>query len=214
MNPRVAALSMFALLLATGANAQTWESPDGFLSVTPPDPAQFEAMPAPPPPFLCLWVSRDGSMKFGIVKLEVPAGVELIQSSVEEGLSQEVGGGPATRLPTKVVSGHNVWKMAARGPSAEITQAIVRHDRAVYKLMAATVGGPPDAAAVDRFVDSLAIRPAAAPAPPIPPPSGPAREPGEGADLHALSKRIGGLAALLGIGLVIFLVLRGKQAKA
>ena len=82
--------SLFVLLLPTVANAETWTSPDGFLSVTPPDATQFQTMPTPPPPFVGLWLSNDESIKFGVMKTEIPPSIKLIQSSAEEGLAEEL----------------------------------------------------------------------------------------------------------------------------
>ena len=153
---RVIAITVFVLALPAHANSQTWTSPDGFLSITPPDANEFQPMLTPPPPFVGLWVSNDETMKFGVMKTQIPPNIKLIQSSAEEGLAEEIGG-EVTRLPTKQVSGHEVWKMTAKGASVEITQAMIRHDGALYKLMAVTVGGTPDAVAVNRFIDSLSI---------------------------------------------------------
>lgn len=202
---------VIGLLLPALADAQTWTSPDGFLTVTPPDDKKFRALPMPPPPLIGLWISEDESMRFGVVKMQIPPDVKLIQSSVEEGLAEEIGG-EIERLPTVIVSGHEVWKMTATAESAEITQATVRHKDAFYKVMAATVGSEPDSAAVTRFVDSLSIR--------QPSQDGTSEanqskaEPGPDAariDLHNVSKAIGGAGALLGIAVAIYLVARSRS---
>lgn len=201
---RVLAITVFVLALPALANSQTWTSPDGFLSITPPDANEFQSMPTPPSPFVGLWVSNDETMKFGVMKTQIPPSIKLIQSSAEEGLAEEIGG-EVTRLPTKQVSGHEVWNMAAKDASVEITQAMIRHDGALYKLMAVTVGGNPDAVAVNRFIDSLSI---VQPSPTIAETSKqsdtqPVQDLGGGVDLHNLSKAIGGAGALLGIGLLV-----------
>ncbi len=214
MHRRVLAAAFFVLALPVLANGQTWTSPDGFLSVTPPDATLFQVMPAPPPPFVGLWVSNDETMKFGVIQTDFPLGKKLIQSSVEEGLAEELGG-DVTRLPTKQVSGHEVWNMTAKGPVGELTQAIVRHEGVVYKLMALTLGNKPDATAINRFIDSLTI---SVPLPSMtqasnPPDTQPVQAPGGGDDLHRLSKAIGGAGALLGIGALVYLILRGKTKR-
>lgn len=212
MSIRFITITALVLALPSLANSQTWTSPDGFLSITPPDSNDFQPMPSPPSPFIGLWVSSDETMKFGVMKIQVPSNVKLIQSSVEEGLAEEIGG-EVTRLPTKQVSGHEVWNMTAKGASVEITQSMVRHDGALYKLMAATVGGKPDAVAVNRFISSLSI---------VKPPetnTEPSRQSGGqsvqdlsgGFDLHRLSKIIGGAGALLVIGLLIYFLTCGKN---
>lgn len=146
------------------------------------------------------------------MKTEIPIHIKIKQSSAEEGLAEEIGG-KVTRLPTKQVAGYEVWQMKAKGASAEITQAIVRHDGTIYKIMAATVGQNPDEQTIDQFIGSLVI---SQPARTVPP--GTATSPGEsnadldgGLDSHNLSKSIGGFAALLGIGLLIYFVTRGKN---
>lgn len=209
---RVFAISVFMLALPTVANSQTWTSPDGFLSITPPDANEFRSMPTPPPPFVGLWVSNDETIKFGIMKTQIPPDIKLTQSSVEEGLAEEIGG-QVTRLPTKQISGHEVWNMTAKGTSAEITQAIIRHDGEVYKLMAVTVGGNLDAVAVSRFIDSLSIaQPSSTNVETTRPTDGqPVQDLGDGVDFHHLSKKIGGAGVLLGIGLLVYLLNRGKK---
>jgi len=209
MNFRVLSISLFILAFSAVANAQTWTSPDGFLSVTPPDATQFQAIP-PEEPFVASWVSNDDSMKLGVLQVEIPPGVNLNQSAVEEGFAKEVGG-PATRLPTKRVSGHEVWHMTAKGPAAEVTQSLIHHDDTLSKLIAVTFGDNPDAESINRFFDSLSIAQPASPPLSGQPHRNPAKENGGGLDLHSLSKSIGGFGALLGIGLLVYLVTRGKK---
>lgn len=209
MHIRVLATFVFALALPAIAGAQTWTSPDGFLSITPPDANEFQAMPIPPPPFVGLWISNDETMKFGLMQTQIPPNIKLMQSSVEEGLENETGG-TVTRFPTKKVAGHEVWTMTAKNESVEITQAILRHDNTVYKLMAVTVGDKPDSAAVNRFLDSLSIM---QPAPSMKEQPAPqtVQDLSVGMDLHNLSKKIGGASLLLGIGLVAYFLMRGKK---
>ncbi|MCU0715011.1 MAG: hypothetical protein MUD03_02675 [Pirellula sp.] len=209
---KVVTLAIFTMVLPLVGNAQTWTSPDGFLSITTPNAKDFQAVPTPPPPFLALWVSNDQRMKFGVMKLQIPPNVKLIQSSAEEGLAEEIGG-KVTRLPTKQLSGHDVWNMTAKSASAEITQAMVRHDGALYKLMAATVGGDSDQVAVSQFIDSLAIQqPSSMVSEPMTQLGNqPANDVGETVDMHNLSKTIGGASALLIAGLLVYLLIRGKK---
>jgi hypothetical protein len=214
MHIRLLAISVFVLALPALANAQTWTSPDGFLSLAPPDANEFQAVPMPPPPFVGLWVSHDETMKFGIMKTQIPPNIKLIQSSAEEGLAEEIGG-EVTRLPTKEVSGHEVWNMKAKGASVEITQAIIRHDDAIYKLMAVTLGVNPDAVAVNHFIDSLSI---VQPSPTIEQSSKqsvarPVQNLGGGVDRHSLSNVIGGTGAVLGIGLLVYVLMRSKRSR-
>ncbi len=208
---RVLAITFFMFAFPAIANSQTWTSPDGFLSITPPDATVFQPIPTPPSPFVGLWVSNDETMKFGVLKTEIPPSIKLIQSSAEEGLAKEINA-EVIRLPTKQVSGHEIWNMTAKGASVEITQAMIRHDSALYKLMAVTVGGKHDAVAVNRFIDSLSI---VLPAPTTPESSAqsgahPVQDL-SGGDVDNLSKSIGGAGALLGIGLMVYFLTRGKK---
>ena len=211
---RIFAIAVLVLSLPGFAKSQTWTTPDGFLSITPPNENEFQAMPTPPAPFVGLWVSNDETMKFGVMKTQIPPNINLIQSSAEDGLAEEIGG-DVTRLPTMRVAGYEVWKMTAKGPSAEITQAMVRHDGSLYKLMAVTVGGNPDAVAVNRFIDSLSlVQPSSAAEEPSRATNAqPVQDLGGGVDLHSLSKTIGGAGALLGIGLLVYFLTRGKNKR-
>lgn len=219
------ALAVVAIFTFSGlAHAQTWTTSDGFLSVTEPNSETFVAVPDPPEPFIALWISRDESTRLCVTKTEIPANIELVQSSVEEGLAEEIGG-EATRLPTRQVAGYEVWNMKVKGNGAEITQAVLRHDGTVYKIMAASVGPNPDEPTIEQFIDSLVINdaaktpePMAATTPGAPNPltteNTPKKNLGSGIDLHNLSKKIGGFAVLLVIGLLIYLVTRGKNKPA
>jgi hypothetical protein len=67
-----------------------------------------------------------------------------------------------TRLPTRQVAGYDVWQMKAVAGESEITQAIVKIDSTVYKLMAFSSAPAANDAAIQRFLASLAIAPAPA----------------------------------------------------
>jgi hypothetical protein len=227
---RTMTTSVLMIALPALVTAQTWTSADGFLSITPPDASTFQAMPTPPPPFIGLWVSNDESMKFGVMKTQVPRNIELVQSSAEQGLAEEIGG-KVTRLPTREVSGYEVWNMKAQGPSIVITQALVRRDGALYKVLAATVGGAADDLLVNRFINSLSIVEQTDTRPSYQSAAERseralrdrraeraeraqrAQQLGGGIDLHSLSKTIGGAGALIAIGLVIYMVMRGKESR-
>lgn len=103
--------------------------------------------------------------------------------------------------------------MKANAKSAELFQAIVRHDGTIYKIMAATVGPNPDKQTIDQFIGSLEFsRPARMTTPGISTSPGKSNTDVDGGlDPNELSKSIGGFAALLGIGLLIYFVTRGKN---
>jgi len=198
------ATSLLFLGLSPVATAQTWTSPDGFLTVASPDPTRFQKVPSPPAPFIGLWVSEDETVRFGVVKMEIPPGIKLLQSSAEEGLEEEMGVS-VTRLPTKRISGHEVWIMSAKGESADITQSMIQNDAAIYKLMAITVSGSPDEGAVASFIDSLSINQSPSQAPSQ-------RSDDSGIDTHNLSKRVASGAFIL-LAIAIYLRMRKRKAK-
>jgi hypothetical protein len=204
--------SLLVLTLPALSHAQTWTTPDGFLSITPPDATLFQAIPAPPASFIGLWVSNDESMRFGVMKMQIPPTIKLTQSAAEEGLAEAIGG-EVKRLPSRKVSGHEVWIMTAKGPSVAITQALVGHDGTFYKVMAATVGGAVDNESVNRFISSLAIAEQLDAEPSKQSAAQPVQDIGGGVDLHNLSKTVGGAAALFGIGLLIYLIIRSKSSR-
>ena len=212
MHIRTFATSLLVLTLPALSHAQTWTTPDGFLSITPPDSTAFQAIPTPPAPFIGLWVSNDESMRFGVMKMQIPPTIKPTQSAVEEGLAEEIGG-EVKRLPSRKVSGHEVWTMTAKGPSVDITQALVGHDGTFYKVMAATVGGAVDNESVNRFISSLAIAEQLDAEPSKQSAAQPVQDLGGGVDLHNLSKTVGGAAALLGIGLLVYLIIRSKSSR-
>ncbi|MEM8671390.1 MAG: hypothetical protein AAGG48_27970 [Planctomycetota bacterium] len=105
--------------------------------------------------------------------------------------------------------------MTGKGDAIEITQSMIRSEDQFYKLMAVKVGGELDPVIVNRFMDSLAIR---RPAPSSAGNLGQARSTsggasGSGIDLHELSKKVGGAGAMLGIGLIVYLISRGKKQR-
>ena len=106
--------------------------------------------------------------------------------------------------------------MAAKGPSVEMTQAMFRHDGILYKVMA--VGSDDAANSIKQFIDSLSINTAELDSheskqPSVQPDTPAVQDLGGGIDVHDLSKNIGGAGALLALGLLAFIVLRGKRRK-
>jgi len=206
-------LGLLRVLVLLGAlqslvNAQSWTTPDGFLSLTPPAEKTFQALPNLPPQFHVLWISQDQSTKLGVMQVQLPSPQKLIQAAMEEGLADEIGG-KVTRLPTRIVAGHEVLAMTAMGPQFACTQAIIQDQNQLYKVMAITIGTAADQQAVDQFIGSIAIsKPAAPPAavPPTPPKDGKL-------DLHQISKTAGGVGLILGIGLVVYFAMRRKPSQ-
>ncbi len=185
--------------------AETWTSADGVLSVESPDAARFHVLATPPAPFLIIWESDDEETMLGIAQADLPGGMSLIQDAMEEGYSKEVGA-PVRRLPSKQLSGHEVWTMAANAPIGNVTQSIVRHDAVVYKLMVVTQPDSPDFGTINRFLDSLTITPPPGEADPA------TSNPGGGADIYKLAGQVGAVGVVLGMGLVIYRVFIRKKS--
>lgn len=205
MNCHAWVISLLMSLLPALATAETWTSPDGLVTVTALDAAQFVTISELPPGFVALWISHDESMKFAILRIELPPHTpRLIQSSVEEGLAEEAGG-QVVRLPARTVSGHEVWNMKATGPTGEITQAFARHGDVIYKLMAVTPSGGATPA-VQQFMDSLAFT---EPDVLVPNPSPRQDRPPD--PVNDLSRKIGGFGGMLAIALILYFVLKGKK---
>lgn len=208
--------------------AQQWTSSDGVISVTTPDSEKFQMLPEPPPTFLVFWISHDESIRLGVMKSAVPPNVQLIQSVIQDGLAEELKG-TVVRLPTAVIAGREIWKMRGKNDAAEITQAIVRHEKAVYKVMAVNTSPNTASPDIDRFIESIAIEGQSAvpiaPSPPTPgaktrspatlspvptsPATTPTTEKPPRFDLHNLSKLIGSVSVIvLVVGVVLYILFR------
>jgi hypothetical protein len=199
---------VLAALIMMGSScawAETWTSPDGILSVESPDAARFHSLATPPVPFLIIWKSDDEETMMGIVQADLPGGMQLVQDAMEDGYSKEVGA-PVRRLPTKQVSGQEVWTMTANAPVGDVTQSVVRHNDVVYKLMVVTQPDSSDFGNINRFLNSLTITPAPSEASPA------TTNPGEDVDVNKLLGQVGAFAVFLGIGLVIYQVFIRKKA--
>ena len=204
-------IAVFMLIFAwpTAAVAQTWTTPDGFLSVTSPEEDGCFMANTPPEPFLVLWGSPDEITILGVMQMQIPPKIMLKQSSVEKGLAEEMQG-EVTRLPDRRISGYEVWLMKCSSPVGEVTQAIVRKDGTLYKLIALTSADQPETEIVNNFIDSLTISDPGA--------DNAIRELGDDnvqaddrvrttIDIHDLSAKIGGFGVLLliGIGAIILI---------
>jgi hypothetical protein len=147
----------------------------------------------------------DEETMMGIVQADLPGGMQLVQDAMEDGYSKEVGA-PVRRLPTKQVSGQEVWTMTANAPVGDVTQSVVRHNDVVYKLMVVTQPDSSDFGNINRFLNSLTITPAPSEASPA------TTNPGEDVDVNKLLGQVGAFAVFLGIGLVIYQVFIRKKA--
>lgn len=161
----VVALFLFVGIRST-AVAETWTTPDGFLSVEVPDSKHFQALPSPLPPILMGWISQDETLRLAVLSIPIlhnaSSSAKLIQSETEAGLSRELGV-PVSRLPTRTVAGYEVWSMTAKSAVGEVRQAIIRGRGTAYKLMAFGTDASPDNSEITRFMDSLVIHQPAEP---------------------------------------------------
>ncbi len=201
-------------MAAGKASGADWVSPDGAIAVAAPDPAKFKLIDNPPDPFLVLWVSKDQSLRLGVMKGTIPANIKLDRSSVEQGMAKEVNG-RITSSSIKVKDGYEIWHMAARGSiqgkNGHFAQAVVQCGAGAYKVMAITVGnGPTDDATINAFLNSIQIK--------LPNSNPPTAQPANselshegGVDLHNLSKRLGGLGLLVLIVLFVWIAIRRKR---
>lgn len=215
--PRSSVIITFATAFSvTAALGDEWTSPDGVIVVTAPDAADFQRVDDPPEPFIALWLSKDETLRLGVMKIAIPSSVKLIRSSTEEGLAEEVGG-TVTASSSAVKNGHEIWTMTAKGSAQginlQITQALAHYNGSLYKVMAAAVGdGPTDDTTINAFVNSIEITPPNLNGGSAPVANNDQRF-NDGIDLHNLSKKIGGVGALLLIGLIVWLVARRGKPK-
>jgi hypothetical protein len=159
-------LLLTLLVIALGgatAWGEEWRSADGAVAVAVPDPARFipMEMAAVPADVLGGWVSTDETLRLVVVKMSIPPNVNLIRKEADQGLAKELDG-PILASTTEVRNGHEIWIMTAKGThqgtKMQVTQAIAPAKETVYKVFAATSGGgPPDAAAIDAFINSFQI---------------------------------------------------------
>lgn len=205
-SPGLAMLLVLALPLS--AAAEKWTSSDGFLSVNVPDSKRFQAVEQAP--FLALWLSDDGSTRLAVLKMEIPQDARLRQTDMEEGLAKEIRG-TVTRLPTRQLSGHEVWNMSVQSPPAEITQAVVRHDGTVYKVMTVVTGNNADRASIEEFIASITLVQTPGPPQTNENGSGTHQKPHGGMGVNEISGRIGALGVFLLIGIGIYCYSSGKK---
>lgn len=204
----------FFVLAAASLGASEWTTSDGQASVRIPDETRFVQIEAPPP-LAALWISRDESIKLGIAEIPMPDGMTLRQSSVEEGLAEEMGGRIVDSSVTRQGE-HAVFMMTAHsdsnGVDLYITQGVVAANGRAYKVMAVGIDSDPrtDADAA-KFIASFELANAA-------PATGSNRavepiasiaEDSQLSHFDLWSRRIGGISALVLIVGVIVLVLRG-----
>jgi hypothetical protein len=98
-------------MVATAAG-EDWTSPDGAISVSPPDAARFVRLDDPPSPFLALWVSQDESLRLGVMKMGAPPQGKLNRAALKRAWRRSHGGSHRHQRSTE---GHELWLMTAQG---------------------------------------------------------------------------------------------------
>jgi hypothetical protein len=200
---RLAALILFVGILGNGRlRADDWTSSDNIISVKQPDGSRFVQL-EPTPPLSVIWTSQDESIKLGIAIIQLPRSMELIQTSIEKGLAEEING-KIVASDKSQRGGHQVFTMTATGEVAGnpvyITQSVVAIGEKVYKAMAIGIGKDTRTNSDSiNFIGSLKVLPAAEQTPPVEA----ARkmpQPADGSLIDQLSERIGGISLLVLLG--------------
>ena len=196
--------TIIILLAPLAINAQAWTSPDGVVTVTTPDPNVFTEVVPPPSPFIVVWASNDDTQRLGVTMVQMPPGTHLIQDAVEEGMGERTGG-QITRLPSRYISGHEVWIMRSSSPSETMFQAVFEHHGTAYKIMSATPAGSNSHTAFDNLLGSASLPLAAKPGP-----QNSAQNQDDRITLRTISKKLGGIALLV---LIIAGIIKWEQKK-
>lgn len=193
-------LLLILSLIANGLGAERWYSPDGFLSLEVPSTHTITTVPPPNKSFIGHWQSKDEAYKLAVLRIEVPPGFTPIQSSIEEGMANEMSG-TIERLQTETISGYKVWKMKCHNKYGTVIQSVVPTDGYVYKLMVASMGGRAVPESLQKFLTSLQLSEETSS--PIPPST-------DRQQSHELSKELGGTGLLILIAIMIY-IMRKKQ---
>jgi hypothetical protein len=208
----VAVMVLLGVTLAA-SGAQQGKSPDGVMELSLPEGAGLRKFENAPAPISALWMTDDGSLRVAITIAPVPANVKrLAKKGLEEGMLAEIKGNLISS-EVKNIGGHEVFVMSAAtsvsGSNQRLIQAVFLYEGNGYKAMAFA---PADDAEKLRIatecVNSLHI---------IPPASGGASGTVSGAgtdvrtwDVNEWSRKIGGGAGVLLIGIMIVYLLRQR----
>ncbi len=183
------------LALHSVATAETWTSPDGFLSVEVPDATRFEQQPKPREPALVQWMSLDKTAHLAVVAVPFPPHSLIRQSDVEAGFAHGMKAtSVVTRLPTTTVSGHEVWGMSAKFAGGIGQQALIVHRGTAYSLVGSATADDPEATGFNTLLASLALHE---------PPSPFGNGRGAPTDPNAVNKLAYGIGAVFGVCLVL-----------
>src|SRR5688500_12008969 len=109
-----AVMLLLTALCSEAAWGAEWTSPAGVLAVTAPDSQRFDRVEQPPEPFLVLWVSKDESIRLGVIRMPIPAQASLTRQGVEEGFAEEIRGTIAASSMA-MQNGHEILIMSAKG---------------------------------------------------------------------------------------------------
>ena len=217
-------LKTFAIvcLFTTAVSAAEWQTTDGNISVVVPDESRFVQVDAVPP-LSVIWVSTDETIKLGVAEVPFRPDMKLVQSSVEKGLAEEMGGKIVDSL-TERQAGHEIFVMTGHGEvlgtEVYITQAVVAVGDKVYKVMATGLGRDTrvDSYAT-KFMSSFKILTTKQDVAFDPPRTVPSSQPNQSDTdkslVDLLSEKIGGISVLILIVCVIAILISrfGKRRK-
>ncbi|QDT43657.1 hypothetical protein Pan241w_37590 [Gimesia alba] len=150
----------FVCLLLSSVSAEEWKSADGVISVTVPDESRFVETESQPPASI-IWTSTDETLTLMIAEVKIPPNMPLRQSSIEKGITEELGG-QILHSTSEMRQGYELFTIINQSqdftPELIMTQKIVDINDKVYKLMAMGFGkdvrSDPDA---EKFLSSFKI---------------------------------------------------------
>jgi hypothetical protein len=151
---------LLLLFVARSALGDNWTTPDGVVSVSRPDLSRFIET-SQLPGLTIAWISRDETVKLGVVEVSIPAGMRLRQAGIEKGLVDVVKG-ELVESSKRQDGPHTIVTMTARGKAMGqdiyATQAVAVLNNKAYKAMAVTTGNDSRRDAhVVAFIESFRI---------------------------------------------------------
>ncbi|QDU06981.1 hypothetical protein [Gimesia aquarii] len=188
-------------LLVSSVSAEEWKSADGVISVTVPDESRFVETESQPPVSI-IWASTDETLTLMIAEVQIPPNTPLRQSSIEQGITGEMGG-QILNSTSEMRQGYELFTITNQSqdftPELIMSQNIIAINGKVYKLMAMGFGKDvrtdPDA---EKFLSSLKIHVARRDTPPqAAPGSWGASTNSETSMVDFISQKLGSIGILL-----------------
>ncbi|MCA9020325.1 MAG: hypothetical protein KDA74_09305 [Planctomycetaceae bacterium] len=129
-------------ILTQSVSAEEWKSADGVISVTVPDQSRFVQTESQPPASI-IWASTDETLSLMVAEVQIPPNIPLRQSSLEEGITEELGG-QILDSTSELHKGHELFTITNSSqifePELIMTQKIIAINNKAYKLMAMGFG--------------------------------------------------------------------------